>query len=581
MLHSVDLFSGIGGIAWALRGLARPVLYCEIAQDCQDVLRNHMKKGKLPTAPICHDVNRLDRKWIAATHGNKPIDLITAGFPCIGFSNFGKRQGYDNAQSSLFSEVVRLTDQLKPPMVFMENVPSILNMGMDAVVDEFTQRGYDLRWCVRSGAEMGAPHERARWFCLAIQKGFELGMFEVQGGFRKFEWKNEPARMTLESTRANRLRCGALGNAVVPDAVRYAFLYLLSGAQPVTTLSPLELFLFPVDTHQPYEREAGNYPKYGALLADDPTTVYLLPKPPVSKQGKVDLIFDPAVFIDEEKQANSRHTSDLITEPVHKGLWSTPRHGMTGTCNILSERSIRDLPTQIRFERSTPDALRHGQMAPEFVEWLMGYPSGWTQRPRLLERSAATTEAPSSSTASASEPPPQQTVQKRRRNFNSVVRRSRKTKADAAKAAEAAVEDASAVEELPSSATVSDDSDSNQNYDDGESSSSNSSSNTAESAAEAEDDAQQLYSDEQLSTEALSRSESSNSLAAADDPIECDATPQPSPPPSSLEVTVEPSTAVTAAAASVDSTPVPPAPDPETKTRTRREGGRKRTQKDA
>jgi len=50
-------------------------------------------------------------------------------------------------------------------------------------------------------------------------------------------------------------------------------------------------------------------------------------------------------------------------------------------------RSIRDLPTQIRFEvgstRKPASAkewkLRHhGKMSPGFVEYLMGYPVGWT-----------------------------------------------------------------------------------------------------------------------------------------------------------------------------------------------------------
>ena len=37
MMRSVDMFSGIGGMALALRGYARPILYCEIDEACRAV----------------------------------------------------------------------------------------------------------------------------------------------------------------------------------------------------------------------------------------------------------------------------------------------------------------------------------------------------------------------------------------------------------------------------------------------------------------------------------------------------------------------------------------------------------------
>ena len=39
----------------------------------------------------------------------------------------------------------------------------------------------------------------------------------------------------------------------------------------------------------------------------------------------------------------------------------------------------RDLPTQVRHEAGTPDRERACPVAPEFLEWLMGYPRGWTR----------------------------------------------------------------------------------------------------------------------------------------------------------------------------------------------------------
>lgn len=51
---------------------------------------------------------------------------------------------------------------------------------------------------------------------------------------------------------------------------------------------------------------------------------------------------------------------------------------MVTASHVLTPRTLRDLPSQVRFERQTPEELRKGQLSPEFVEYMMGYPAGWT-----------------------------------------------------------------------------------------------------------------------------------------------------------------------------------------------------------
>ena len=55
LLKSLDLFSGIGGITHALRGIAEPVAYCDIEPNSRAVLEANMRRGNLPRAPIAHD----------------------------------------------------------------------------------------------------------------------------------------------------------------------------------------------------------------------------------------------------------------------------------------------------------------------------------------------------------------------------------------------------------------------------------------------------------------------------------------------------------------------------------------------
>lgn len=84
MIRSLDLFTGVGGFAHALRDLAEPVAYCEIDEHAIAVLRTRMADGSLPSAPICPDVASLTATWLEEQNSG-PVDLITAGFPCQGF----------------------------------------------------------------------------------------------------------------------------------------------------------------------------------------------------------------------------------------------------------------------------------------------------------------------------------------------------------------------------------------------------------------------------------------------------------------------------------------------------------------
>jgi DNA (cytosine-5)-methyltransferase 1 len=235
-MRTLDLFSGIGGITLALHGVGETVAYCEIDPFATRVLRGRMDDGRLPTAPICDDVQRLDADWIRERTGAAGVDAIVGGFPCqvrgaphcarsvapraAGFSRFGLMAGYDHAGSGLFAHIVRLCEALRPSLVFLENVPGIVAMGMDRVRAELGVRcGYELRWCVCSAEQVGAPHLRRRWFCLAVRNDDDAracvrGIAERHPvASADWSWHDppEPPRMGPDSA-TRRTRCAALGS---------------------------------------------------------------------------------------------------------------------------------------------------------------------------------------------------------------------------------------------------------------------------------------------------------------------------------------------------------------------------------
>jgi DNA-cytosine methyltransferase len=161
-LNGLDLFSGIGGISYALGQWVKPVIYCEIDPYAQKVLLSRMADESLPDGPIWDDI-----KTLQGLPFRRSIDIVYGGFPCQDISLAGSGKGLEGERSGLFFEIVRLAKEIEPRFIFLENVPAITSRGGLQVVREITEMGYDCRWCVISASSIGALHRRERWFLLA------------------------------------------------------------------------------------------------------------------------------------------------------------------------------------------------------------------------------------------------------------------------------------------------------------------------------------------------------------------------------------------------------------------------------
>jgi DNA (cytosine-5)-methyltransferase 1 len=159
----LDLFSGIGGFAVAgdLVGGFETVAFCEIDPYCQKIL-----KLRYPGVPVFNDVTTLTAQSLRDA-GIDRIDAICGGFPCQNISNSGKREGLEGDRSSLFFEIIRLIREIRPRVVIAENVAALLGRGMERVLWEFAQVGYDAQWSIVSCADVGGCHRRERIWIVA------------------------------------------------------------------------------------------------------------------------------------------------------------------------------------------------------------------------------------------------------------------------------------------------------------------------------------------------------------------------------------------------------------------------------
>jgi DNA (cytosine-5)-methyltransferase 1 len=179
-MNGLDLFSGIGGISEALHPWVTPTAYCERDRYAQATLLDRMANGEIPIAPIWDDVTTLTGKHLPS------IDMVFGGFPCQDLSSAGRGAGLEQgSRSGLFFQITRLTNEIRPAFLFLENVPAIRTRGLSRVLSELTALRYDCRWTVISAADVGAPHLRKRWFLLAKNRDTTSVLREA------FEWREQ------------------------------------------------------------------------------------------------------------------------------------------------------------------------------------------------------------------------------------------------------------------------------------------------------------------------------------------------------------------------------------------------------
>jgi len=158
-LKLLDTFSGIGGFSYAAEKLVggfETTQFIEIDPYCQKVLKKHW-----PNVPIHDDIT---------TFTAKPFqyDVVCGGFPCQDISVAGQGKGITKeSRSGLFYELMRVIRMVRPKYVILENVAAILNNGMDIVLGELSETGYDAEWSVISASSLGACHRRSRWWLVA------------------------------------------------------------------------------------------------------------------------------------------------------------------------------------------------------------------------------------------------------------------------------------------------------------------------------------------------------------------------------------------------------------------------------
>jgi DNA (cytosine-5)-methyltransferase 1 len=363
----LDLFSGIGGHAIALEGLAVPVAFCEIERYPTAVL-----SSRFPDVPVLPDVRKLTADVIP---GNPR--LLTASFPCQDISVAGSGKGLDGERSGLVWEVFRVLDLLPGiEAVFMENSPALRKYGIERVIDALESRGFYATWGNLAASHIGARHRRMRIWILATKTPESLNEFtdeilrESAVRALRFPFKRceeDISRLVPRQAKEVRSvsikRWNGLGNAIVPPVARLAFATLLSARRDgvtgeLTTLVPVVPARWSLsDVFVARTQDVASYPVLHFPGEEDKKSVVNMWVTPVHNSGH----FSPT------KWGHQRNRTVFATRVFHS----------------------RDTSDTYGYEHGDHISARKDFMLNiEWVETLMGFPRKWTdcsQSPEILD----------------------------------------------------------------------------------------------------------------------------------------------------------------------------------------------------
>ena len=180
-----SLFSGIGGIDLGFIQAGFDVAWAnEMDAAACKTYRHNFKHLNL----VEGDIKKIPANEIP------DFDVLTAGFPCQPFSIAGLQKGFKDRDGNLFFEITRIIDTKRPKVVFLENVPNLIEHDDGktflVIYNGLAQFGYAVYYRVLASNDYGnLPQIRKRIYIVAVREDIAERVYQYP----------EPIELTLKS----------------------------------------------------------------------------------------------------------------------------------------------------------------------------------------------------------------------------------------------------------------------------------------------------------------------------------------------------------------------------------------------
>lgn len=252
------------------------------------------------------------------------IDVIAGGFPCQDISVAGKQEGIQGERSGLWKEFKRLIDEVKPKYAIIENVANLRSRGLSRVLKDLWEIGYDAEWHLLPASAFGAPHRRDRIWIIAYPACFS----KIRLLIGKKQTESKLGVNSQNATNTDGERC---------DCWRCHW----------------------------QERHVQNNKKWEYQEVQSERNKRK------SRTCKICKVFSDTDCHRSQGYGEHREVSTICTQKAFNASASQSR-----ASNWREEPVARLASTKNNKVKLNPD----------WVEWLMGYPLGWTKQGSLKER---------------------------------------------------------------------------------------------------------------------------------------------------------------------------------------------------
>ena len=178
---AADLFAGIGGTRLgfdrAFGDEIETVYVCELDPYARKTYFTNFDNNVVADS----DITKVDEKEVPE------FDICLAGFPCQAFSLAGRRDGFEDnyrgiCRGTLFMDVVRICERVKPKVIFCENVKGLVihdkGKTFEVIRTAFASIGYRVHYKVLNSKDYGLAQNRELIYIVCFRNDINDTGFE-------------------------------------------------------------------------------------------------------------------------------------------------------------------------------------------------------------------------------------------------------------------------------------------------------------------------------------------------------------------------------------------------------------------
>jgi DNA (cytosine-5)-methyltransferase 1 len=186
----ISLFSGAGGLDLGLEMAGWKGLYASDVDPCavETLLLNRgryiaighkfMPDSIIEQADVRHLSGPMILEKIGLNRGDVP--LLVGGPPCQSWSSAGRQRGFDDPRGRLFSDFVRLANELDVRWIMFENVRGLLTArgadgqpgsALESIRSELLEHGFQTGVTLVNAADYGVGQRRVRLIVFGYRAG--------------------------------------------------------------------------------------------------------------------------------------------------------------------------------------------------------------------------------------------------------------------------------------------------------------------------------------------------------------------------------------------------------------------------